>query len=95
MKRTARTGGPLAVEPLLVSDQSAPAVVGLDPRAFRELVRKNKIPHVVAGHRMLVRARDLVALVVRGEPVSASEPPDDDDLSADEILARSGYRRRA
>jgi hypothetical protein len=60
-----KTTDALAIAPVLISDESAPAACGLTSRRFRELIAKHKIPCVRDGHRVLVRARDLEALVDR------------------------------
>lgn len=94
----------LVVSPIVVSDLSAAAVVGLEPRQFRELVRAKAIPHTLSGQRMLVRAEDLLAALdvapAAAEPLSEAPAVDDHDLDddepkdADEVLRRIGLERR-
>jgi hypothetical protein len=54
-----------AIAPALVSDASAPAVVGLTPLQFRRALREHGVAHCKIGRRTLARVEDVVALVDR------------------------------
>jgi hypothetical protein len=51
----------VATAPIVVSDATALATVGLKPRAFRRVVKARGIPHSVVGRRLLVRLNDFLA----------------------------------
>jgi hypothetical protein len=63
----------IAAQPLLVSDATALAVVGMNSRQFRAFVREHNLPRVRAGRRTLVRVDALLAAFDRlsGSPVLA------------------------
>jgi hypothetical protein len=87
----------VAVVPAVVTDRTAPAVVGLDARAFRAIVAQLAVPHTVCGRRMLVRVADFVDAI--GRPAEGGDavpvPPDTAHDDADTVLARIGRRRSA
>jgi hypothetical protein len=74
----------VAAAPLVISDASAPAVVGLTARQFRAFVREHGLPAVKAGRRTLVRAEVLLEAIDR---LSGSAPrPAGDALDEDTIV---------
>ena len=91
----------LAVAPVVVTDLSAPAVVGLEQRSFREFVRDLKIPHVRRGQRILVDVevlREVLASASTREvdDAAAGTEGDADDKqgpTASELLQRLGRTR--
>ncbi len=90
----------VSVSPAVVTDRTCAAVLGLEPRAFREAVARLRIPHRIVGRRMLVCVADFMA-AVRG-PVVAAVPDDQSATpapeeigSADDLLRRIGRRRCA
>jgi hypothetical protein len=48
-----------------ITDRSCAAVLGLEPRAYRELVARERIPHVRLGRRVVVRVADIIAALDR------------------------------
>ena len=93
-----RATASLSVAPITVSDLTAPSVVGLEPRHFRELLRVEDIPHAVVGRRVIARVEHVLSAIDRlaasgATEVPASEAVDDAEPSADEILARIGRVR--
>jgi hypothetical protein len=74
----------------------------LEPRVFRELVAREKIPHTRLGKRVVARVEDVLAaldrLAVAPAPDTAAADPDVDDndepADVDALLARVGWRRR-
>ncbi|HXX68100.1 MAG TPA: hypothetical protein VEK07_13000 [Polyangiaceae bacterium] len=92
-----RATAALPVAPALVTDLTAPAVVGLEPRHFRELLRAERIPHAVVGRRVIARIEHVLAVVDRlaeGSSLATGAPgQEDDEPSADALLARIGRRR--
>jgi hypothetical protein len=80
------------VAPVTVSDLTAPAVLGLEPRSYRELLMREAVPHARLGHRVVARVEDVLEALDRiagrgGEAVA--EPS-----GTDRILARIGRTRR-
>ena len=93
--RALRAKPTLAVTPLVITDQTSFAVVGLDDRQFRDLVKQHGIPSRVVGRRLLVLARDLETFV-RKTIAEAPDAPSDMGAAledADRILAKIGKRR--
>lgn len=88
----------LCVAPVTVTDRSAPAVLGLEPRVFRELVIKLGVRHSLIGRRMIANVADVLAALdreaVTGVSPMASED-NDDEPTVDSLLARIGRRRTA
>jgi hypothetical protein len=85
----------LAVTPVYVSDLTAPVLVGLEPRQFRELVVALGIPHVRRGHRVLVAVDKLRAAMDGAEaatPTPTTVAHATPEMTADEILASLGRR---
>jgi hypothetical protein len=104
--RTARLLRPrqtrsLAVAPVVVTDLSAAAVVGLERRSFRELVRDLNIPHVRRGQRILVDVDVLRVVLASASTRQVDDAPagtegDADDNrgpTASELLKRLGRTR--
>jgi hypothetical protein len=90
----------LAVAPVVVTDLSAAAVVGLEQRSFRELVRDLKIPHVRRGQRILVDVevlREVLASASTSEvddaPAGTEDADDQQGPTASELLQRLGRTR--
>ena len=91
----------LAVAPVVVKDLSAAAVVGLEQRSFRELVRDLKIPHVRRGQRILVDVEVLREVLASASTREVDDaPPGTEDVAADnqgptasELLQRLGRTR--
>jgi hypothetical protein len=87
--RTARLLRPrqtrsLAVAPVVVTDLSAAAVVGLERRSFRELVRDLKIPHVRRGQRILVDVEVLREVLASASTREVNDAPAGIEGDADE-----------
>jgi hypothetical protein len=76
----------LAVAPIVVTDLSAAAVVGLERRSFRELVRDLKIPHVRRGQRILVDVEVLRAVLASASTMEVDDAPAGVEGDADENL---------
>jgi hypothetical protein len=72
-RRASQKGAPASVGALLVSDRTALAVSGLNPRQFRAYVRKHGIPHAKVARRMLVRADVLLAALGLNDPPQSAE----------------------
>jgi hypothetical protein len=91
----------LAVAPVVVTDLSAAAVVGLERRSFRELVRDLKIPHVRRGQRILVDVEVLREVLASASTREVDDAPagiegDADENpgpTASELLQRLGRTR--
>jgi hypothetical protein len=97
-----RATSSLAIAPALVTDLTAPAVVGLEPWQFRELVKAEGIAHARIGQRVTAKVADVVAAVDRIAKRQSSAPADDDAAEpakagskGDRILARLGRVRTA
>jgi hypothetical protein len=90
----------VVVAPVAITDLTAPHVVGLEPRAFRELVADLGIPHVRRGHRTLVDVevfrRAIAAAAGSDAPSMASaEERDAPRSTASSLLHRLGRERIA
>jgi hypothetical protein len=86
----------LAVVPLTITDRTAPHVLGLEPRAFREFLVERSVPHVRLGRRVVARVDDVLeALGLAAVTTEAGELATvvDDESSADDVLARIGRKR--
>lgn len=85
----------IAVTPVLVSDRTCAALVGLEPRAFRAFVLDHHIQHQRAGKRLIVRAKDLEDAIAQRDdgPVDARAIADPEPTRS-EILARVAGGRR-
>jgi hypothetical protein len=85
-----------------VTDRSCAAVLGLEPREYRELVVGEHVPHARRGQRVICRLDDVLLAVDRlaasaTSPAEAASAADDTDAGpgVDGILARIGRRRTA
>jgi hypothetical protein len=93
----------LAIAPATVTDRTCAAVTGLEPRAFCELVSREKIPHARIGRRVVVRLDDFLAAVARLSSVAAIDVEAADEggeeeaqpEDADSFLRSIGRRRSA
>jgi hypothetical protein len=85
----------LLVAPVLVSDRTAAALVGLEPRAFRAFVAEKNIPCTRIGKRLLVRATDLAEAIGKdGVGVPSVDDEDNEGLTRAEILRRVAEGQR-
>jgi len=76
----------------VVSDMTAEALLGMTPRAFREAVTRQNIPHVKLGARVVVAVEDLRELARATPSTTPTQAPLE---TADDMLAKIGYRRTA
>ena len=82
----------------VISDATAPALIGMSSRSFKEAVRRQGVPHVRLGCRVLVMVSDLARLANADastgpvEPAMALVPS---ITSVDDVLAQLGRRRIA
>lgn len=86
---------PALVAPV-VTDATAPALLGMSARAFRDAVARQRIPHVRIGARVVVLVADLgeLARAPARDDASGVLPRDDDaELDVDAVLASVGRRR--
>ncbi len=100
-----RATSSLGIVPVTVTDRTCAAVLGLEPRVYRELVTRVRIPHATIGRRIVARVDDMLAALDRmaeGAAATPTTPAGDDGggasergPTADEILARIGRRRTA
>jgi len=95
-----RATSALAVAPALVTDLTAPVVVGLEAWQFRQLVKDEHIPHARVGQRVIAKVEDVVSAVEElgrrqtGAPANDDAPaPATSGRTADGILARMGRVR--
>lgn len=102
-RRKLRPREPIAALPLAVSDRTAPVLLGFrSPRAFRDFVRRHRLPFAADGRTVLVLAdvvREKLAELGAGEATrshgamaSTAQPADDDDEldDADDVLEALG-----
>lgn len=98
-KRKLKPRPPVTAMPLMVSDLTSFELVGLTDRQFRDfLVAHPELPRTRIGHRVLVRADALLALLDRLAADSGGEVDLEEIAqpeSADEVLRRLGMRRKA
>lgn len=93
-----RATSSISVAPTTVTDRTAPLVLGLEPRVFRELVASRNIPHARVGHRIVARIEDVLgsldALSAEQRSARAFGKPAAADLEAgvNAILAKIGRR---
>jgi hypothetical protein len=98
----------LRVEPIAITDRTAPALTGLEGPVFRAFVLAHAIPHVLHGRRMVVdaevfraaladaaRATDSAAESHEPDTSPSDEGDDDETISADRLLRRLGRERIA
>ena len=84
----------LSITPVLISDENAAAVVGLEPRQFREFVRRHAIEHACDGKRLLVRVDVFLAAVQSLEIASRRSSTEEDEDDVDAVLKRLGRKRQ-
>lgn len=102
-----RATSSLALAPATVTDRTAPLVLGLEPRVFRELVAARRIRHAVVGRRLVARVDDVLEALGLGDASSLddergeSERPSASTVASaprragvDAILARIGRTTR-
>jgi hypothetical protein len=82
----------LSITPVLISDENAPAVVGLEARQFREFVTRHRVDHAREGKRVLVRV-DVFLAVVQELELAARQAPTEDEEDVDGVLRRMGRKR--
>jgi len=90
----------VAPAPLTVTDRTAAALLGLEPRVFRELLASQRIPHARHGRRVIARVDLVLAAIDRmssaNDTSPSATPLEDDDGGlggVDAILARIGRKR--
>jgi hypothetical protein len=95
-----RATSTLAIAAALVTDLTAPALLGLEAWQFRELVKAERIPHARLGQRVIAKVEDVVVAVEQlgkrqsGAPANDDAPaPSTSGRTADGILARMGRVR--
>jgi hypothetical protein len=88
----------LAVVPITVTDRTCALVLGLEPRVYRALVVRERIPHARLGRRMVARIEDILAVFDRLAHGTTSPDLPEDQTSqpdtADAVLAILGKERR-
>ncbi len=95
-----RATSTIAIAAALVTDLTAPVVVGLEAWQFRQLVKDERIPHARVGQRVIAKVEDVVSAVEQLAKRQSGAPANDDPLApatsgrtADGILARMGRVR--
>jgi hypothetical protein len=96
-----RSTDSLAIAPATVSDRTAPLVLGLEPRVYRDLVARLRIRHARLGRRVIARVEDVLAALDRiaeahdAMPEASPEPVGDEPEpeTVDQVLRRQGRRR--
>ena len=88
----------LIVTPVTVTDRTCAAVLGLEPRVYRELVVRERIPHARLGRRIVARIEDVLVAVDRLAGADAVDAPEADDVddqpeTVDAVLAALGRER--
>lgn len=86
--------------PPIISDRTAPALAGLEGRAFREFILARGIPHTTHGHRLLARTADVLEAIGRTvlrevAPAAIDDGREPAAESADAVLAACGMKRKA
>lgn len=69
-----RATSALVVAPVAITDLTAPAVLGIEARPFREWLVTANVPHTRRGKRVIALVADVVAALER----SAASSPDED-----------------
>ena len=88
----------LNVTPATVSDRTCAAILGLEPRVFRDLLVREGIQHAKIGRRVVARLEHVLAEIDRlatQATDATSAPVDDEQDEADNILAMLGRKRSA
>lgn len=83
------------VAPVMVSQHTALAVLGVSPRRFRELVLEHRISHVRLGKLVLVAVADWMTAMSRLATQLEPTPPESTTTAptVDDFLARLGRVR--
>lgn len=95
-----RATSALVVAPITVTDRTCAAVLGIEPRAFREWLAEENIEHRRIGRRVIARV-DVVLAALEAMPAQSSDTASESSSdrpalqSADDLLARLGRRRTA
>lgn len=96
-----RATAALVVAPVAVTDRTCAAVLGLEPRVFRELVARLRIRHATIGRRVIASVADVLAALERAAVdddahLIEHDGADEHDApgSVDELLARLGRKHR-
>lgn len=95
----------LAVAPVTVTDLTCAQVLGLEPRPYRELLARERVPHAKIGRRVVARIEDVLEALDRLRIAQADASAhagvrDEEEHEADEpssvadVLARLGRGRR-
>lgn len=94
-----RATAELSVTPVTVTDRTAPAVLGLEPRVYREYVIRHGVRHTMIGRRMVCRVSDVLDALDRaavdGATTAAETVDEDAPSNVDALLERIGRRRTA
>lgn len=88
----------LVVAPIAVTDLTAPAVLGIEARPFREWLVAANVPHTRRGKRVIALVADVVAALERssmGEPTEDGQDVHEAPRSVDALLARIGRQRKS
>ena len=99
-----RATSSLAVSPLAVTDRTCAAVLGIEPRVFRELLVRESVSHARLGRRVVARVEDVLAALDRlavapgdefGTRVPKADGVEDDDVpdTVDGVLRKLGKER--
>jgi hypothetical protein len=89
----------MAVAPVTVTDRTSALVLGIEPRAYRAFVVRERIPHARLGRRIVARIEDILAaldrLAGKIEPPVAPFPDEEAEQpeTADAVLALLGRKR--
>ena len=77
-KRPKKQSDPIAITAPIVTDATAPALLGMSPRQFRDAVRRQRVPHMKLGRSTVVFFADLQRLAHTNTPPSEAhaEPRD-------------------
>jgi hypothetical protein len=86
------------VAPVTVTDRTAPLVLGLEPRVYRELIARERVPHARVGRRVVARVEDVLValdrLAAKGDDALANEAPaTPQPRGVDRVLALVGRAR--
>ncbi len=84
-----------AAMPIVVSDQTSLAVLGMDDRQFRELVRQRAIPHRKWKRHIFALVADVLAALGLTTNANAGSPPSEASAltEAEAITLAVGPRR--
>lgn len=92
-----RATGALIAAVATVSDLTAPLVVGLDGRPYRELLDRENVPHAHIGKRVIARLEHVLEAIdriaARTDHAKSLESTPQPARTADDVLARIGRVR--